>query len=213
MSCFLIIYIESKITVKKTFIDIFHFSFLRNLKLKVERLLTFKHRTYFKIPTVIRVMSSFGPSNAVSNQLRRTLRSPRFNVRNIFLGLAFFFVVRNLLRNDYRQEEIKYLRQHGMEEEEIENYIPKTAVERKKYAEEQMNDVVRMKKDIIYLMKEVEDLKAGRDSERENTLKSMDKLHEEKRRNNEKQLLKDYPNFKPSKRLSDLSSNEVENKL
>ena len=158
-------------------------------------------------------MSSFGPSNAVSNQLRRTLRSPRFNVRNIFLGLAFFFVVRNLLRNDYRQEEIKYLRQHGMEEEEIENYIPKTAVERKKYAEEQMNDVVRMKQDIIYLMKEVEDLKAGRDSERENTLKSMDKLHEEKRRNNEKQLLKDYPNFKPSKRLSDLSSNEVENKL
>ena len=100
-----------------------------------------------------------------------------------------------------------------MEEEEIENYIPKTAVERKKYAEEQMNDVVRMKQDIIYLLKEVEDLKAGRDSERENTLKSMDKLHEEKRRNNEKQLLKDYPNFKPSKRLSDLSSNEVENKL
>lgn len=31
------LYIESKITVKKTFIDIFHFSFLRNLKLKVEQ--------------------------------------------------------------------------------------------------------------------------------------------------------------------------------
>ena len=106
---------------------------------------------------------------------------------------------------------MQYLRDSGMTEEQIERHIPKTAAERKKYVEEKSNDLERMKEDIAYLLKEVEDLKKERGSSKEErpddgrgeTLKSMDLRHEEKRRKKEEQLLKDHPNFKPSKRLKD----------
>ena len=93
-----------------------------------------------------------------------------------------------------------------MTEEQIHRYIPKTAVE-----QETIDDLKKMKDDIAYLLKEVEDLKAGRSSpeqkghgtKRGESLISIDKMHEEKRRMKEEQLLRDHPNFKPSKRLKD----------
>ena len=97
-----------------------------------------------------------------------------------------------------------------MTEEQIERYIPKTAAERKKYVEAKANDLEQMKKDIAYLLNEVSEMKAGRgmttDHEkhgggRDETLSVMDNVHAEKRRQKEEQLLKDHPNFKPSKRL------------
>lgn len=91
-----------------------------------------------------------------------------------------------------------------MTEEEIERYIPKTAVDQGKN-----DDLKKMKDDIAYLLKEVEELKAGqrspehhnRDSGRGESLITMNSMHEEKRRMKEEQLLKEHPNFKPSKRL------------
>lgn len=153
-----------------------------------------------------------GGGSGGRNQLFRTIRSSsRFNLRNALLLLVAFFVVRNFLKNDYRREEMQFLRDSGMTEEQIERHIPKTAAERKKYVEEKSNDLEQMKKDIAYLLKEVEELKKGQGSSKEEkpdagrgeTLKSMDTRHEEKRRKKEEQLLKDHPNFKPSKRLKD----------
>ncbi|MGK3753118.1 MAG: DNA-binding transcriptional MerR regulator [Bacillariaceae sp.] len=151
-----------------------------------------------------------GGNGRFNNHFSRTiLRSPKFNLRNALILLTSVFVIRNFLKNDYRRDEIKYLRDSGMNEEQIERYIPKTAVERKAYVEERANDLERMKKDIAYLLKEVEELKGGprhgssNDNGRGDTLKSMDSIHEEKRRIKEEQLLIDHPNFKPSKRLKD----------
>jgi hypothetical protein len=151
-----------------------------------------------------------GGNGRFNNHFSRTiLRSPKFNLRNALILLTSVFVIRNFLKNDYRRDEIKYLRDSGMNEEQIERYIPKTAVERKAYVEERANDLERMKKDIAYLLKEVEELKCGQrhgssnDNGRGDTLKSMDSIHEEKRRIKEEQLLIDHPNFKPSKRLKD----------
>lgn len=168
-------------------------------------------------------MNRFGvlthPSgNGRSNQLFRIIRSPRFNFKNILFALAFFFVIRNLLKNDYRQEEVKYLRDSGMDEEQIERYVPKTVAERKKNKDEREHDLEKMKKDITYLLKEVEELKGGQtsskyDDGRGKTLKSMDIIHEEKRRKKEEQLLNDHPNFKRSKRLKDSLTEEGETKI
>ena len=93
-----------------------------------------------------------------------------------------------------------------MTEEQIQRYIPKTAVE-----QERIDEFKKMKDDIAYLLKEVEELKAARksleqkkpDTGRDEPLISMDEMHEKKRRMKEEQLLKDHPNFKPSKRLKD----------
>ena len=161
-----------------------------------------------------------GGNGRFNNQFSRNiLRSPKFNLRNALLLLAGFFVIRNFLKNDYRRDEIKYLRDSGMNEEQIERYIPKTAAERKAYVEERANDLERMKKDIAYLLKEVEELKRGPrqgsskdDNGRGDTLKSMDSIHEEKRRIKEEQLLVDHPNFKPSKRLKDSLKEDGETK-
>ncbi len=142
----------------------------------------------------------------------------QFNLRNVFLGLAVLFVLRNFLHNDYRKEEIQYLRDSGMTEEQIERYIPKTAAERKKYVEAKANDLEQMKKDIAYLLNEVSEIKAGRGMAdnrqrhgdgRDETLSNMDKVHAEKRRQKEEQLLKDHPNFKPGKRLRNTMEEET----
>mmetsp|Transcript_278 Transcript_278/g.473 ORF Transcript_278/g.473 Transcript_278/m.473 type:complete len:178 (+) Transcript_278:134-667(+) len=141
--------------------------------------------------------------------------APRINLRNVLLFLTAFFIVRNFLRNDYRREEIHYLRESGMSEEQIERYIPKTAEERKKYVQDKANDVEKMKKDIAYLLNEVAELKAGgvtneHDSdERKEVLKSMDMVHERKRHDREEQLLKEHPDFKPGKRLKDMTEEEL----
>jgi exopolyphosphatase/pppGpp-phosphohydrolase len=95
-----------------------------------------------------------------------------------------------------------------MTEEQIQQYIhiPQTVVE-----QEKNDELEKIKKDIAYLLKEVEELKVGRrssevnkpDTGRGGSLTSMDRMHEEKRRMREEQLLKDHPNFKQSKRLKD----------
>ena len=141
--------------------------------------------------------------NGGRNRIFRTIRTLKFNWQNAILVLVVFFVLRNLLKNDYRQEEMQYLRNSGMSEEQIERYIPKALAERK-----ESGGLEQMKKDIEYLLKEVEELKAARESSKEDvlhaergeTLKSMDQIHQEKRRRNQEQLLKDHPDFKPSKR-------------
>mmetsp|Transcript_24037 Transcript_24037/g.66622 ORF Transcript_24037/g.66622 Transcript_24037/m.66622 type:complete len:165 (+) Transcript_24037:55-549(+) len=147
-----------------------------------------------------------GGSGARS-QIFRNLRSSKFNFRNGLLLLIAFFVLRNIVRNDYRKEEIQYLRDSGLSEQQIERYVPTTSSERKVDSA----DLEEMKKDIAYLLTEVEELKAGRkysnkatsDNGRDDTLIEMDRMHEEKRRRNEEQLLRDHPDFKPSKRLKD----------
>jgi hypothetical protein len=110
-----------------------------------------------------------------------------------------------------------------MSEEQIERYIPKTPAERKKHVEDKASDVDKMKKDIAYLLNEVAELKAGGLSSHNNdekqqqhppdgrkeTLKSMDLLHQKKRREQEEQLLKEHPDFKPSKRLKDMTEEEL----
>jgi DNA-binding transcriptional MerR regulator len=152
-------------------------------------------------------LPSGGSMSGGRNQAFRFMRLSRFNMRNVFLLLLTFLVLRNLLQNDYQKEEIKYLRNSGMSEEQIQRYIPKTAVEH-----EQDDELENMKRDIAYLLKEVENLKArlrsseekAHEIERNESLRTIDGMHEEKRRKKEEQLLKDHPNFKPSKRLNDL---------
>jgi hypothetical protein len=163
--------------------------------------------------------------SGILNMLLTRFFSPSSrNIRNILFGLILFFLLRNILRNDYRAEEKAYLRESGMTEEQIERYIPKTAAERKKYVENKKNDFDTMKNDIAYLLSEVAELKAsaanvgsggskgsvedggGGDKShigRGAPLKAMDSLHEQKRKKHEEQLLKEHPNFKPSKRLRD----------
>ncbi len=93
-----------------------------------------------------------------------------------------------------------------MPEEQIKRYVPKTTAEQGKNDELQ-----KMKEDIAFLLKEVEELKAGQvssnhkvsDSGRGESLLSVDSMHEAKRRKKEEQLLKEHPDFKPSKRLRD----------
>ena len=169
---------------------------------------------------------SRGASSAAAS-LSRFFSPSNPNGRKFILGLVVFFLLRNILRNDYRAEEKAYLRQSGMTDEQIDRYIPKTAAERKKYVEDKKNDFDQMKKDIAFLLSEVSELKAtstsshssGVDSSRDNNdnrdggivdkshagrgdaLSAMDSFHEEKRRQHEEQLLKEHPNFKPSKRI------------
>ena len=90
--------------------------------------------------------------------------------------------------------------------EQIERYIPKIDAEQDKN-----DEFKKMKEDIAYLLKEVEELKVDQglpneippETGRSESLRSIDRMHEEKRKTKEEQLLKDHPNFKPSKRLQD----------
>ena len=104
-----------------------------------------------------------------------------------------------------------------MSEEQIEQLIPGIAV-----GHEESDELQNIKKDIAYLMKEIEELKAGREPSKENSsdhglgesLRSMDGIHEKKRKMKEEQLLKDHPDFKPSKRLRDtISGQQHEQKI
>jgi hypothetical protein len=76
-----------------------------------------------------------------STSIRRRDRNPAFarvpkvNIRNVALLLITIFILRNFLRNDYRSEEMQYLKDSGMSQEEIEKYVPKTVEERKRHGE------------------------------------------------------------------------------
>jgi hypothetical protein len=131
----------------------------------------------------------------------RTLfeRFSKLNIRNVALVCIVIFFLRNLLRNDYRSEEMKYLKASGMSQEAIEKYVPKTAVERKQYVASKANDIENMKKDIAFLLQEVHELKGHLKGSaggiiRDSGLKEMDHVHEEKRKNHEEQLLRGYAN-------------------
>jgi hypothetical protein len=131
---------------------------------------------------------------------------PKLTIRNVLLFLAGLFIARNILRNDYRHEEMNHLKESGMEQNEIEKYIPKTAEERRQYVADKGNDMDRMKKDVAYLLQEVSELrglvKPGVKGQRDTSLLEMDHVHEEKRKLHEEQLLKKNPDFKPSLRVS-----------
>jgi hypothetical protein len=157
------------------------------------------------------------------------------NLRNVLLFLSAFFVMRNLLRRDYREEEISYLRESGMSPEQIHRFIPRTAEEQKRYAESKTNDFEKMKKDIAYLLNEVAELKMQQnqsggeqrnghsqqppaedhasDNEREGVLKAMDEKHLQKRREQEDELLKNNPDFHASKRIKDMTEEEIQRAL
>jgi hypothetical protein len=75
-------------------------------------------------------------------------RVPKLRIRNVLIALIALFVIRNFLRNDYRREGLKHLKEGGMSEEELQRFFPKTPEGRRKDAEREENDLVRMKQDI-----------------------------------------------------------------
>jgi hypothetical protein len=176
------------------------------------------------------------------------------NLRNVLLFLVAFFAMRNLMRRDYRREEIQYLRNSGMSDEQVHRFVPRTAEEQRKYVQDKKTDVEKMKKDIAYLLNEVAELNArsmtteqqmqqhqhvdnaqsnissqqeeeqqqqhedeqsfsGGAGGREVALKTMDKIHQEKRKQQEDELMKANPNFHASKRLRDMSEEEIQKAL
>ncbi len=147
-----------------------------------------------------------GLSSGGRNRPFRYFRLPRLNLRNGLLLLIALFVMRNLLRNDYLEEEIQHLRKSGMTDQQIKRYVPETAL-----GQAGNEELKKMKEEIANLKKEFEELKAGQlssekqnhDSGRGEPLISVDQMHQEKRKRREEQLLRDHPNFKPSKRLKD----------
>jgi hypothetical protein len=131
---------------------------------------------------------------------------PKVNLRNGLITLVTLFILRNLLRKDYREEEMKYLRDPGTQAKEVERAIIGSEEDRYKFLNSRGRDVERLKQDIIYLLGEVKTLRAaardpngslaGRDAD----LKDMDRLHLQKRKEREAQLLKDHPDFVPSRK-------------
>jgi len=63
------------------------------------------------------------------------------------------------LNQDYRNDVISELRARGKTPEEIERFVPKTFEERQQYVKDQKNDLVKMKEDIAFLLKEVHELR------------------------------------------------------
>lgn len=139
---------------------------------------------------------------------------PKPNLRNILLAMVGFFILRNLLKNDYRKEEMNYLRNPAMTSKDIEKALSMSEEERLKFINARGNDVEKLKHDIHYLLNEVQTLRAkGRDSKnfitgRDSDLKAMDHLHMEKRKAREEQLLKDHPDFVPSRRVPRVDKQE-----
>jgi len=126
---------------------------------------------------------------------------PKVNLRNILITLVALFILRNVFKNDYQKEEMQYLRDPASQAKELEKAIRGSEADRFKFLDSRGKDVERLKKDIVYLLGEVKTLRgAARDphssiSGRDSDLKDMDKLHLQKRKDQEAQLLKDHPNF------------------
>ena len=139
-----------------------------------------------------------------------TKKLPKPNLRNILIALIGFFMLRNLLKNDYRREEMKYLREPSLSStRDLEKALRMSEAERIKFVNARANDIETLKQDIHYLFKEVAMLRSkttAKDTkkalnEREEGLKEMDRLHLQKRQEREEQLMKDHPDFVPSKRV------------
>jgi len=133
----------------------------------------------------------------------RTRLLPKVTLRNTLLLLVTIFILRNFLKNDYREVELNYLRDPITQAKEIEKAVRGSEEDRFKFLNSRGNDVERLKHDVAYLLKELKTLRAacsspinsiaGRDSD----LKDMDALHLKKRKEHEAQLLKEHPNFVP----------------
>jgi hypothetical protein len=155
-------------------------------------------------------MARFGGDNFVLRRrpqlLKYAKKLPKPNLRNIIIALVVVFILRNLLKNDYRKEEMNYLRDPEMHTKEIEKALSMPEAERQIFINSRGNDVDKLKHDIGYLLNEVHSLRAhARDpnnsiNDRASDLKAMDHLHMEKRKAKEEQLLKDHPDFVPSRR-------------
>ena len=125
------------------------------------------------------------------------------------IALIGFFMLRNLFKNDYRREEMKYLREPSLSARDIEKAIRMSEAERIRFVDARAKDIETLKQDIHYLFREVATLRAktaGQDNkkalnERDEDLKEMDRLHLQKRQAREEQLMKDHPDFVPSKRI------------
>lgn len=156
-------------------------------------------------------MVRFGGDNFVLRRRQElqkyTKRLPKPNKRNIFLACVAIFILRNLLRNDYRKEEMNYLRDPEMHAKEIEKAVSMPEKQRMKFINSRGNDVEKLKQDVNYLLNEVHSLRANaRDpmnsiTNRDSDLKAMDQLHMQKRKAKEEKLMKDHPDFVPSKRV------------
>jgi len=144
-----------------------------------------------------------------------TSKLPKANLRNILLALVAIFILRNLFKHDYRREEMKYIRGNENLSREIEKAIPMTEEERFQFINSRAKDVDKLKHDIMYLLNEVHSLRQNaRDQKdpggrRDSDLKAMDHLHLEKRKAHEEQLLKEHPDFVPSKRLNKWDKNNA----
>ena len=87
-----------------------------------------------------------------------------WNGQNILIILVLFFMIKNILLGDYRQEEINQLRSVGISDEEIDKkYVPKTFYERKKDERNEKQTIKQMSENINYLLNEVYSLKQKMD--------------------------------------------------
>ena len=100
---------------------------------------------------------------------------------------------------------MQYLKGSGMNDSEIEKFIPKTLEERRRYVLDKANDLDNMKKDIAYLLSEVSQIREvvsdSMKGVRDTALFEMDHVHKEKRKHKEEELLKENPDFKASSRI------------
>eukprot|EP01082_Thalassiosira_pseudonana_P013471 g12000.t1 g12000 contig6:1019753-1020390(-) len=77
-----------------------------------------------------------------------------------FVAYCFFFLtLRNILTNDYRGEEIGYLRTSGLKDEQIEQFVPKTQEERLIMQRKKAVDQVQMLREIELLKEQVHELR------------------------------------------------------
>lgn len=72
-------------------------------------------------------------------------------------GSSFLFT--HHIAQDYRKDAQFELLSSGLSKDEVERYIPPTAEERRNYANDQKNDLKKMKQDIAYLLDQVDELK------------------------------------------------------
>ena len=154
----------------------------------------------------------FSPSAALQ-------RLPKANLRNLLLGLILFFVIRTFFFARSSHKEVidhidanKETGESGLGH--LEEVIGKTAAERKKYVDEHHHDPVQLKRDITSLLNEVHNLRAVAQkkldadgatdphADRQMGLQEMDHLHLMKRKAREEKLLRDHPDFVPSRRIN-----------
>lgn len=163
---------------------------------------------------VFQKMAAIDRGSSLRNRRRYKLPTkflPKANLRNLLLGLIVFFLLRAFFFTGYRKDVMENLSAQGPEGGELEHVIAKSSEERKEYVNGHgPKDVDKMKHDITYLLNEVHNLRAkaqqnptGGDkpgsADRQMGLKEMDHRHMQRRKQNEEKLLKEHPDFVPSR--------------